>query len=107
MNIIDYFKFESSEELVLPDFQRKFVWELSKQKSLLACLVVEVPLGSVLILKGGNDQFCFRKLCYTDSKKTEEIKEVLYLLDGQQRLSCLKSMLANLYKEYGRYLQLD
>lgn len=90
----DFFKEESRGAIVLPDFQRDFVWSIEKQKKLLSSLIVGLPIGSVLILKGSKDDFPSRRLGFAIA--SEPVEECRFLLDGQQRLSCIKSVFDDL-----------
>jgi uncharacterized protein with ParB-like and HNH nuclease domain len=43
--------------LLLPNFQRDFVWDRKeKQKDLLASFVFNIPIGSLLILNGEKEK---------------------------------------------------
>lgn len=90
--------------LVLPNFQRNYVWDSKKQKTLLASFLLGLPIGNVLILKGTNNDFAARRLCYQDSAYPE--KECKYLLDGQQRISTLKGILSDLFNESYKWEEL-
>lgn len=92
--INELFSDERNGKLILPNFQRDFVWTPEQQKSLLATFLVELPISSILLLNGNKEDFNSRKLCF--NKQAIEAKdECLYLLDGQQRLSTLKSIFSN------------
>lgn len=84
-------------KLVLPNFQRTFVWENEKQKSLIASLLVSLPIGSLLILDGKASAFTKRKLCFPDDLEVEGNCE--YVLDGQQRLSTLRTVFYDIFEE--------
>lgn len=89
----EIFKNIEQEKLIIPNFQRKFVWERDKQKKLLASFLVEIPIGSLLLLSGEQDNFASKKLCYQKSGNlSPSDRPCEFLLDGQQRLSCLWSM---------------
>jgi hypothetical protein len=75
--------------VVLPNFQRKFVWKETYQKALVASILADLPIGSLLILKGGNKDFAARALCFDQEVTPKD--ECEYVLDGQQRLSTLKT----------------
>ena len=77
----------SRGKLVLPNFQREFVWSLDDQQSLVASIVVDVPIGSLLLLTGNKDDFSARAI--GRRSPTEPADDCAYLLDGQQRISCL------------------
>ena len=74
-------------KLVLPNFQREFVWSLDDQQSLVASIVADVPIGSLLLLTGTRDDFSARAI--GRRSPIEPADECGYLLDGQQRISCL------------------
>ncbi|WP_409439567.1 DUF262 domain-containing protein [Psychromonas sp. GE-S-Ul-11] len=78
-------------KLVLPNFQRSFVWSRDKQRKLLASFIVDLPMGSLLTLEGISTDFSKRKLCYPDEVELEE-KDCEFVLDGQQRLTTLRSI---------------
>ena len=82
--------------IVLPNFQRGFVWSIEQQKKLLASTVVRIPIGSTLHLKGHNNAFSARALCER-SPVTPSVQECEYVLDGQQRLSTLKNAFYDIY----------
>jgi hypothetical protein len=92
----DFFEDNKNGKLVLPNFQREFVWDFEKQKKLLASFLVQLPIGSLLVLNGKKDDFSCRSLCYT-SDPPVLADECSYLLDGQQRLSSLSSFFSNLF----------
>lgn len=87
-----------SGKLVLPDFQRDFEWDKEGQKKLLASFLAQLPIGSLLLLKGEKEHFAAKKLCYIDPlKQSERREECWYLLDGQQRVTSLKTFFSDLY----------
>ncbi|ADQ44949.1 protein of unknown function DUF262 [Caldicellulosiruptor kronotskyensis 2002] len=99
----EIFKAIEENKLVLPDFQREFVWEIEKQKRLLASLLVKLPIGSFLILEGERGMFPAKKVCYVSEYiNLNEVKEECgYILDGQQRISTLCSA----FKDYGNDIE--
>ncbi|MGL6101513.1 MAG: GmrSD restriction endonuclease domain-containing protein [Fusobacteriaceae bacterium] len=93
----EIFQDEEDGRLILPNFQREFVWDTKQQKELLATFLVELPISSILLLKGTSDDFNYRKLCYSNEVDFAK-EECMYLLDGQQRMSTLKAMFIDLFK---------
>jgi len=85
-------------EYILPNFQRGFVWDIDKQKKLIASFLVKIPIGSTLLLEGKKSDFSARPLCEINGIKFDDNSRCMYLLDGQQRLSTLKNCFFNLYK---------
>jgi len=79
--------------LVLPNFQRGFVWTLDDQKQLLTSLLADIPIGSVLLLRGEKDDFASRP--FGQRSEANPISDCTFLLDGQQRLSCVYYFLSD------------
>jgi uncharacterized protein with ParB-like and HNH nuclease domain len=86
-----------NNEYILPNFQRGFVWDLDKQKKLIASFLVKIPIGSTLLLEGKRNDFSARALCEINEIKFSDNFSCVYILDGQQRLSTLKNCFYNLY----------
>ncbi|MGL5936099.1 MAG: GmrSD restriction endonuclease domain-containing protein [Cetobacterium sp.] len=93
----EIFQDEDEGRIILPNFQRDFVWDTKQQKELLATFLVELPISSILLLKGSCNDFNYRKLCYSNEVECAK-EECMYLLDGQQRMSTLKAMFIDLFK---------
>ena len=53
----ELFKEEEEGKIILPNFQRDFVWDKEQQKELLATFLVELPISSILLLKGNPNDF--------------------------------------------------
>ena len=51
------FELAESKKLVLPNFQRDFVWKTEGQQQLLASFIVNLPVGAFLILEGEGGEF--------------------------------------------------
>lgn len=94
--ITNIFSDFSRSSIVLPNFQRGFVWNRSKQKSFLASVLVNLPVGSLLMLNGESSDFAKRPLCQLN-EVTGAREECAYVLDGQQRLSTLKSVFYDVF----------
>ena len=76
--------------LQLPDFQRGWVWDDERIKSLLSSVSVSFPVGAVMLLETGGEEIRFkpRPVAGTDSSLREIAPDTL-ILDGQQRLTSL------------------
>lgn len=92
------------KNLLLPDFQRGFVWNVEMQKRLVASVLVKMPIGSILILEADADDYGCRVLGRKDKPdlSQKDKNEILHvLLDGQQRLTVLTNIFSNqLYYDY-------
>ena len=72
----------------LPDFQRGWVWDDYRIRSLIASISRGFPVGAVMTLQaGGEINFKTRLVEGVDGEPTSEIGQ--FLLDGQQRLTSL------------------
>lgn len=76
--------------LQLPDFQRGWVWDDDRIRSLLASVSVSFPIGAVMLLETGGEHVRFkpRPLQGTHARLLDIAPETL-ILDGQQRLTSL------------------
>jgi len=79
-----------SGNLQLPDFQRGWVWDDDRIRSLLASVSVSFPIGAVMLLETGGQHVRFkpRPLAGAHERLRQVAPETL-ILDGQQRLTSL------------------
>ena len=99
-----------NKELVLPDFQRKFVWKKEMMLKLYTSVICRMPLGSILILKSSDTSFACKEIgarnrtdAYSNSIPKD--KELSYLIDGQQRVTTLLAGFSTRFLE--RFLNTD
>jgi uncharacterized protein with ParB-like and HNH nuclease domain len=75
--------------LQLPDFQRSWVWDEDRIKSLIASVSRAFPIGALMTLEtGGATDFKPRPVEGT-AAKAATVKPHALLLDGQQRMTSL------------------
>lgn len=76
--------------LQLPDFQRGWVWDDDRIRSLLASISVSFPIGAVMLLQTGGENIRFkpRPVAGTSERLRGIVPETL-ILDGQQRITSL------------------
>ncbi len=94
-SVEDLIEDSNQKELILPNFQREFIWDRNQnQKPLLTSILFGIPIGSLLILKARVDFVSSKELCFMEDSIDiqKQNKEVQFLLDGQQRISTLKSI---------------
>lgn len=96
MKLKELFQFYDQGRLVLPNFQRDFEWKEDQQIGFLSSVLTALPIGSLLILQGKKGDFATKQLCFIGEIK-EQKDECLYLLDGQQRISTLRSIFSDIF----------
>lgn len=91
-----------ANKILLPDFQREFVWkDIDQQRQIIASVLARMPIGSILLLKSSNvNEFSSKALGKRSRVDTSGITgEVEFLLDGQQRMTVLANVFSDvLYK---------
>ena len=82
-----------SWRLLLPSFQRSFVWDEVDVKKFLESTLLGYPTGTILLWKPSNPQIDPFALDMIDRAEPSTLKmddgEVYYVIDGQQRLTSL------------------
>lgn len=81
--------------IALPEFQRPFVWEPNRVLELLDSVLNGWPIGSLLLLEGPQP-FEIREI--DGAPEVGDADDVLYLLDGQQRVTALFHALVGVSK---------
>lgn len=84
----DLFARAERGELQLPDFQREYVWDVDRVRSLITSVLRGYPIGSLLALDTRNVPMRFRSRPLRGAPDTGR-EPGLVLLDGQQRLTSL------------------
>ncbi|WP_282018182.1 DUF262 domain-containing protein [Salegentibacter mishustinae] len=87
------------KNVLLPHFQREYVWNKTQQKNLILSVLTDLPASSSLILK---KQPADKFKCLKIGMRNEIIKEdgdgdCYYLLDGQQRFTTLFFAFHNIF----------
>ena len=101
-DLIESFK---SGGLIVPEFQRPFVWKSGQIVNLLDSIYKDFPIPSILLLDAPSDRFEHRT-------ETPALKaRVRFIIDGQQRITALtlperdgKQVCFNLESEQFRYV---
>ena len=82
--------------IVLPQFQRDFVWQPSAVIKLLLSLFNGYPIGSLLLMEN-NESYDFRLVDGVPDGAPVPATEALLVLDGQQRLTaCYRAFVGSL-----------
>lgn len=76
-----------SGDILLPQFQRDFVWSKPQILELWDSIAKNYPVGSVLLWRSREELKAERSIADLKIAQTKEDYPVNYLLDGQQRLS--------------------
>jgi len=103
-----------SRELVIPPFQREFIWKKHNVLYLFDSILKSYPIGSFLVWNTDQDIQYRDKILdlkFPPINNLEDLKIRDFILDGQQRLSCLYGVLKwrNAEKEhiFNVYLDLE
>ena len=80
-----------NRELLLPEMQRKYVWRATQVRELLDSIYRDYPSGSILIWE--TDALPIVKTHAFEKTSQSPIGKRLLLLDGQQRITSLASIL--------------
>lgn len=78
--------------LVLPDFQRDYVWikEDDKIEDFIASVLSQLPIGSIITFKDNFNSFANKEIGFNKSiEYNDNFGKVEFLLDGQQRITTL------------------
>lgn len=79
--------------LLLPNFQRGFVWKPDMQANLVASVLLDIPSGALLLIRGEQDNFNCRSIGSRNPFVVHESSfPCRFLLDGQQRLTTLRQV---------------
>ena len=73
----------------LPDFQRGWVWDDDRVRSLLASISLGYPIGAVMMLNAGGETIRFKQRPLEGAPASGDRMADRLILDGQQRLTSL------------------
>lgn len=82
-------------KLQLPDFQRGWVWDDDRIRSLLSSIAQGFPIGAVLTLESGGEIRLQHRVIEGVGLEARQAKPDALLLDGQQRLTSLYQALVH------------
>lgn len=87
-----------NNELVLPDFQREYVWikDEDKIREFIASVLALLPLGNIITFKDNCSSFANKEIGFNKAVSfSSQDEEVMFLLDGQQRITTLVLVFSN------------
>jgi hypothetical protein len=88
-SLIDLARRIKSGDVLLPKFQREFVWNRKQVLELLDSVARDYPIGSVLLWQSREELASDRAIADLEVADPREDYPHNYLLDGQQRLSTI------------------
>lgn len=88
IDLEDLLKDAGSGVLQLPDFQRGWIWDDERIRSLLASVSMSFPIGAVMLLQTGGQQIRFKPRPLAGTNFPPRAPDT-FILDGQQRLTSL------------------
>lgn len=77
----------------LPDFQRGWVWDDGRIRSLILSVIKNYPVGAAMFLEYGNSTIHFKHKPIEGSPASPDTEPTELILDGQQRLTSLYNAL--------------
>ena len=80
-------------DIILPEFQRPFVWKRKQILELLDSIYRNYPIGSALLWESRQELASKRSIADLEVGERSQNYPVNYLLDGQQRLSTICGVL--------------
>ncbi|WP_280175154.1 DUF262 domain-containing protein [Micromonospora cremea] len=80
-------------DIILPEFQRPFVWKRRQILELVDSIYRNYPIGSMLVWESHQKLASKRSIADLEVARRGETYPVNYLLDGQQRLSTICGVL--------------
>nr|VDG63827.1 Uncharacterized conserved protein [Streptococcus thermophilus] len=87
-SLTDLFARVDRGELQIPDFQRTYLWDVDRTRTLISSVLRGYPVGTLLALDTRNEPMRFKPRTLPGAPETSN-EPGLLLLDGQQRLSSL------------------
>ena len=87
--LYEMLKYIHSGKMQLPDFQRGWVWDDGRIRSLLASIAVSFPIGAVMLLETGGEGVRFKPRPVQGASMTSDKEPEIMILDGQQRFTSL------------------
>ncbi|EMJ99590.1 DUF262 domain-containing protein [Leptospira sp. B5-022] len=76
-------------QVKIPQFQREFVWEISKVVNLLDSIIKGYPIGTFIFWRTNDRLRAIRNIGNVELPEAGDGEYVNYVLDGQQRLTSL------------------
>lgn len=95
-NLVGLIKKIEKKEILLPDFQRGFVWNDEMQKRLAASVLTKMPIGNILLLEADAQEYGCKMIGRKTIVDTVGLENVSILLDGQQRMTVLTNIFSNI-----------
>lgn len=89
VNLEDLLKKSHTGKLQLPDFQRSWVWDEDRIKSLIASISRAFPVGALMALETGGGVNFRPRLVEGAPTSSAAVSPEILLLDGQQRITSM------------------
>lgn len=83
----DLLKDIHSAQIQLPDFQRSWIWDDDRIRSLIASVSLSYPIGAVMLLQTGGDGSQFQPRRVEGVAPNGDTRPDHLILDGQQRMT--------------------
>ncbi len=97
--LLNVFESFNQQNILLPNFQRNFIWDYKRQGKLLASAFLDFPIGSILFLNGIKRNFASKEAGRNRQIIANTDESCKFLLDGQQRLTTLYYAFNDMYED--------
>ena len=85
ISLAEYLLEVHKKNILIPEFQRPFIWKVGQKLKLASSLLKSYPIGSFLLMQDSKD-YSYRPIEGTNEEIVEDISsQRLLVLDGQQR----------------------
>ena len=91
IRILDLISGIEAGTIVLPDFQRHYIWDVRECLALFDSLNNKYPIGDMLFWKTTENLNSWKSIAGSKVERLDKNKEKTYVLDGQQRCATLFS----------------
>ena len=78
-----------SGQIKIPNFQRDFVWDKQQTAKLIDSIIKGFPIGTFILWKTKEEIRHYKNIGNDELPKTPKGDSVMYVLDGQQRITSL------------------
>lgn len=99
-NISSYFSFIESEAILVPGFQRNYVWDLRRASKLIESILMGLPIPQIFLYEEGRNRFLV-----IDGQ--QRLMTIYYFMKGRFPRRDARSQIRTIFNEKGRLEPVD